>query len=100
MPKMTVVVPHQLTQDEALARIKGMIERLKGRHGDQMDDLQEHWNGYVGTFSGKSRGMQLSGTISVRPHDIEVVGQLPLLASAFKGQIEQRIRDGAAELLA
>ncbi|HET7094189.1 MAG TPA: polyhydroxyalkanoic acid system family protein, partial [Thermomicrobiales bacterium] len=70
------------------------------RHGDQVDELQEQWNGYVGTFSGQSRGLRLSGTISVRPHDIEVAGQLPLLASAFKGQIEQRIRAGAADLLA
>jgi putative polyhydroxyalkanoic acid system protein len=100
VPKLTVVVPHQLTQDQALARIKGLIDRLRQRHGDQVTDLQEQWNGYTGTFSGKSRGMQLAGMIAVRPHDIEVSGQLPLLASAFKGQIEQRIRDGAADLLA
>jgi putative polyhydroxyalkanoic acid system protein len=100
VPKMTVVVPHHLTQDEALARIKGLIERLKQQHGGEVSDLRENWNGYVGTFSGKSRGMSLSGTIAVRPHDVEVSGQLPLLASAFKGQIEQRIRAGAAELLA
>ncbi|HEU5433413.1 MAG TPA: polyhydroxyalkanoic acid system family protein [Thermomicrobiales bacterium] len=100
MPKLTVVVPHELTQDEALARVKGMVDRLRQRHGGQVTDLHEQWDGYVGTFSGKSRGMQLTGEIAVRPHDIEVSGQLPLLASAFKGQIEQRIRDGAAELLA
>jgi hypothetical protein len=97
---LTVVVPHQLTQDEALARIKGLIDRLKERHGDQVTDLHEAWDGYTGAFSGKSRGMRISGTIAVRPHDVEVSGQVPLLASAFKGQIEQRIRDGAAELLA
>jgi Putative polyhydroxyalkanoic acid system protein (PHA_gran_rgn) len=100
VPKLTVVVPHELTQDEALARIKGLIEQLKERHGSQVTDLHEHWNGYVGTFSGKSMGMTVSGTIAVRPHDIEVAGQLPLMAGAFKGQIEQRIREGAAQLLA
>ena len=99
MPKLTVVVPHHLTQDEALSRIKGLIERLKGQHGDRVTDLKEQWNGYTGTFSGKSMGMNLSGAIAVHPHDVEVQGQLPLMASAFKGQIEQRIRDGAAELL-
>jgi hypothetical protein len=45
MPKMSVTVPHQLGQAEALTRVQTMIGGLKRQYGDQISDLHEQWTG-------------------------------------------------------
>lgn len=100
MPKISVEVPHALGQAEALSRVQGMLEQLKATRGDQVNDLQERWNGPDGEFSFKAMGFDVSGTIHVGDRSVAMAGNLPLMASPFKGQIEQRLREEAEKLLA
>ncbi len=100
MPKLSVDVPHALGQAEALSRVQGMLEKLKAGYGDQISDLQERWNGPDGVFSFKAMGFDVSGDIRVGDNDVAMSGNLPLMATPFKGQIEQRLREEAEKLLA
>lgn len=100
MPKMSVTVPHQLGQAEALTRVQTMIGGLKRQYGDQITDLQEQWNGSNGDFSLKAMGFHVSGRLSVSETALDMEGDLPLMAAPFKGQIEQMVRQEAERLLA
>ena len=51
MPKLNIIIPHQLTQGEALKRIQHLFREIKNEFGDKISNLQEEWKEYVGTFS-------------------------------------------------
>jgi len=97
---MSVSVPHQLGQAEALSRIQTMIGGLKRQYGDQISDLQEQWTGPTGEFSLKAMGFHVSGRLHVSETAVEMDGDLPLMAAPFRGQIEQMVRQEAERLLA
>jgi hypothetical protein len=99
MSTITVSIPHQLSQDEALARIKQALEQAKAQYSGQITDFRPNWNGYVGTFSGSARGFSASGTISVNPSAVLVDLTLPPIVMFFKGKIESGIHDQLGKLL-
>jgi len=97
---MTVVVPHNLTPDEALARIKGAVAQLKAEHQNQVSDLRESWTNNRGEFSARAMGFELSGNLQVRAGEVEVSGSLPFAALPFKGRAEAMVRQRLERLLA
>ena len=58
MPKMSLTIPHRLTQEEALERIHSLLGDLKKQHGDQITDLKEDWQGNRCAFSFKVMGLR------------------------------------------
>lgn len=100
MPKMSITVPHQLGQAEALNRIQQLAGQLKTQYGNEISDLHEQWNGPDGQFSFKAMGFNVAGDIHVGNNSVDISGDLPMMAIPFKGQIEQRIQERAAALLA
>jgi hypothetical protein len=99
MPSLEVSVPHQLSQDDALSRVKQYLAQLKMQHADKVSGVVEIWNGYVGKLKVSSK-FSGSGTITVNPSDVTVKSSLPLLAIPFKGKIESAIHDALAAALA
>lgn len=99
MPGINVSVPHQLPQDEALSRVKGLLGQVKAQFSDKVSDLQESWTGYVGTFSFSAMGFPVSGTFTVGASEVILQSTLPFAALPFKGKIESTIRERAAILL-
>src|SRR3954451_255472 len=100
MPTINLSVPHHLSQDDAIKRIKQLLDKLKTEHADRISDLREDWAGNVGTFSFSALGFAVSGTAAVTPTDVQLSANLPFAASFFKTRIEETIRDRATELLA
>jgi hypothetical protein len=99
MPNLNIAIPHNLSQDEALQRIKDAIAHSKVEHSNSIKDLQENWNGNVGTFSGSGMGQTVSATITVNASEIVFDLELPFAASFFKRPIETGIRDFTVKLL-
>lgn len=99
MPKMSVQIPHELSQEEAQTRVQGMITNLKEQYGDQISDLHEEWHGETGQFSMRAMGFKLAGSLKVTGQDVQVEGDLPWAAKPFQGQIETTIRERAERLL-
>jgi hypothetical protein len=85
-------VPHRLSQDEALNRVKNRLGQLKAQHSDRISNLQEYWNGNFCTFSGSAMGIVVAGSLIVTPSEVIIQGTLPLLAMPIRGKIEARIR--------
>ena len=100
MTRLQMSVPHTLSQQEAIDRIKALLQNVKIEHSDKVSDLREEWTGNVGQLSGSAMGFSVSGTVVVTPTHVEISGNLPFAASFFKSKIESTIRDRATELLA
>ena len=100
MPKMNVSVPHNLSADEAIRRIKNLVGDMKKQFGDRVTDLKEEWSGNNGQFAFKAMGFDVSGTVQVDAGEVRIQGDLPFAASMFKGRIESTIQERARQLLA
>ncbi len=99
MPKVRFSIPHKLGKEEALQRIKKGVAGAKSMHGGQIDNLQEHWTGNTGKFSGKVMGYAISGAIIVHEQEVELEGELPWAAALFKGKIESLVKKQGQKLL-
>jgi hypothetical protein len=100
MSNLTLSVSHQLSQGEALRRIRAVVAHAKVQYADKINDLRDSWNGYVGSFDVSGMGQTASGTVEVNPSDVEVQIKLPFAASLFKSKIESGIRDTLTRILA
>jgi Putative polyhydroxyalkanoic acid system protein (PHA_gran_rgn) len=100
MPDLIVSVSHRLSQDEALRRIQATVAQARAQYADEIDDLQESWNGSVGAFQISAMSQQASGAVTVNPSDVTVQITLPFLALVFKSRIESGMRDELTKILA
>jgi putative polyhydroxyalkanoic acid system protein len=99
MANLEVAVPHNLSQEEALSRIKNMFTQMKQEHGDKISNLKEEWNGNVGNFSFTAQGFDVAGTLTVNPTNVEFNGKIPFTLSLFKGAITKTIEQQATKIL-
>ena len=100
MPALKLSFPHQLGQAEAVARLHGLLARVKEKYQDQVSDLKETWNDNTLSFSFSTYGFQVSGDVIVQESEVVLDGQIPFAAMMFKGRIENGIRDQMAKVLA
>jgi hypothetical protein len=99
MAKMNMTIEHELSESEALKRIKKLLKETKEEYGELIDELKEKWVGNIGTFSLMAKGYELSGTIVVGAPTITLQGDIPWALSFMKGKVEKIIRSRAKELL-
>ena len=99
MPSLEISIPHQLSQEEALKRIKRLLSETRKDHADKITNLQETWNGNTGQFSFTAKGFDVSGQLMVKPSSIEIFSKIPFAVALFKGTITKMIREKADELL-
>lgn len=99
MSSLNVKVPHQLSQEEALTRIKSMLTKLQQEQKGTIDNVSEKWEGNNGEFSFSAKGFNLSGEIRVGPSEVAIDGDLPFMLSFFKGKITDVIKEKATEVL-
>jgi len=100
MPKSTVTVGHELGKDEALTRIKGLLDHVKQQYGDRITNLEENWMDDGGSFSFQAMGFKMAGTLAVSDTDVAITGDYPWAAKPFQGTIEATLRERAERLLA
>jgi hypothetical protein len=100
MPKMQMRIPHNLSQEEAVARVQKLLSEVKNDFGDKVSHVAEEWNGPRGSFAFSAMGFSVSGTVTVNPSDVEISGTLPLAAAFFRRRIETVIEERAKTLLA
>ena len=99
MAKLDIAIPHSLSQQEALIRIQGLLQKLQQEQKDTIRDVSETWNGNEGEFSFSAKGFDLAGKIRVEENRVSINGQLPFLLSFFKEKISEVIKEKADKLL-
>jgi hypothetical protein len=99
MSSIKINIPHQLSQEEALKRVKGLIGKFKTELGDSISNVSEEWEGETGQFGFSARGFDISGLIRVNDTSLDIDAKVPFAVSLFKGKIKQVIQEKASELL-
>jgi hypothetical protein len=101
MPKMKVVVPHALGQEQASTRLKERFHEAKDEFAGQVTDFEENWEGdHVLHFKFKAMGMKVEGTTTVEEKNVNVAANLPMAAMMLKGMIEKRLTEEMQRILA
>jgi hypothetical protein len=100
MPSFNVEVPNPHSRETAVERLKGFVTRVRDHFKDQVSDFQETWVDNVLNFSFKTYGFLISGTLTVDDQKARLDGNLPFAAMAFRGKIEQTIRENLEKALA
>ena len=95
MPQLSITIPHTLTQDEVVKRIKEKAESAKS----QATGVVMEWEGYTMNFAFAVMGVSVKGHLIVEPHEIQIHVELPWIAKPFFGQIESRVREECQQLL-
>ncbi|MGM0486872.1 MAG: polyhydroxyalkanoic acid system family protein [Planctomycetota bacterium] len=91
MPSFGTEVEHQLGQEEATKRLKGLLDQVRRQYGEFVTRLESNWTDNVLTFSLVTYGFKIDGNLTVEDQLVRLSGQLPLAAIAFRGKIEQSI---------
>ena len=100
MASLNFNIPHNLSQEEALGRIKQLIDKLKTEQKGNISSAEENWEGNTGKFKFNAKGFDLAGKINVLPSAISIDAEVPFAVSLFKGRIKEMIEAEAAKLLA
>ena len=100
MPKMSVSVPHGLTKEEAVEKLKQFVPKIKERYQGQVSNLEENWADNVLNFGFTTFGFPIKGALTVEPGEVKLDGEIPFAAMMFKGKIEQEFKESLAKLLA
>ncbi len=99
MPKFNVSVPHTLSKDEATDRLKRFGELIESRYKGQVKDVSQSWDGDKMNFGFTTFGFKIAGQVEPCDKAVTVAGDLPMMASPFKGKIESSIQEELAKLL-
>ena len=92
MPSFSTQVSHPLSQQDAVAKLKGLMDVLKSKYKDSASDVQGTWAENVMNFSMKVMGFKIAGKVTVEDQQARVEGSLPLAAAMFRGRIEESIK--------
>jgi hypothetical protein len=100
MPHISIVIPHQLTQEEAVARIKEKAVSVRQNYAEQASGASDEWQGNTLHFAFAAMGFQVKGTMAVEPHEVQIGVDVPMMAMMFRAPIEKRVREELEQLLA
>ncbi len=99
--KLEMSIPHDLTMEEALKRVKTLLPEMNsGEFAGKITDLTESWMENAGNFSFKASGIKISGSMTVIAGSVELLAAIPFPASLAMGKIEKAIKDRSEKLLA
>ena len=100
MPRISLSVPQQLGQEEALRRLKAKAESIREAYQGQATDIHEEWVGNILNFRFAVMGTRISGLLEVGAADVKVTVDVPMMAMMFKKPIERRVREEVEQVLA
>lgn len=100
MPEFSTSVVHELGTEAATEKLKSFLDQVREAYGKQLSRLEGSWEGAVLTFSMTTFGLDIDGTLTVTDTEASVKGSLPFMALAFRGRVENSIRDNLQNALA
>ena len=92
MPDFNATVDHQLSVEEATEKLKSFLDHVKQDYGEQVSKLDGSWEANVLTFELTTYGLDITGGLTVEENAAVVNGTLPFMALAFRGRIEESIK--------
>ncbi len=99
MSSLKIHIPHKLSEEEALGRIKSLLHKLKHEQKDKISNVKEEWSHNTGHFHFTAMGFDLSGAIKVHNGHVDINAKIPMAIYLFRNKIKQTIEEKASELL-
>ena len=99
MPKIDFDVPHTIGREEAHRRLEALVDSMGQKYSDHVTDLHQQWENSTLSFSFKTFGFPIRGTIDVTDDAARVDAEIPLTAMMFKGRIVSEVSDHLKRLL-
>ena len=99
MPEFNARVDHQLSVEDATEKLKTCLDHVKQEYGEQVSRLDGTWESNVLTFALTTFGLDLEGVLTVGEDAAVVDGTLPFMALAFRGRIEESIKQNLRKAL-
>ena len=100
MSSLKMHIPHKLSQEEALGRIKTLLHKVKHDQKDNISNVKEEWSHDTGHFHFTAMGFNLSGVIKVHHDVVDIHAKVPMAVYLFRNKIKQVIEEKAHEILA
>ncbi len=100
MSSLKMHIPHKLSQEEALGRIKTLLHKVKHEQKDNISNVKEEWSHDTGHFHFTAMGFNLSGVIKVHNDVVDIHAKVPMAVYLFRNKIKQVIEEKAHEILA
>ncbi|MGD1002923.1 MAG: polyhydroxyalkanoic acid system family protein [Candidatus Brocadiia bacterium] len=91
---MRVAVPCRLPEDQARARVEKCLNGLKEKHAGRISDVRIDWHGNSAGVQFtilKPFPLKIAADLSVKPDEVALAGNLPIIAWPFQAQIEALI---------
>jgi hypothetical protein len=95
-----VTVSHSLSQEEALSRVKSLLQDLRKIYATQITDVQEEWKGGICDFSLKMFVFRIQGSVDVTSQAVEVRGRMPFGTAKYEDRVKTLITNRVKGLLA
>lgn len=93
---VVVTIPHRLTKEEAIRRLKKGFSDVRSTVGEKFVVLTDDWNGDHLDFRASLLGQTTTGTVDVGEHSVRLEIQLPwmlaMLANKAKAIVQKRGR--------
>ena len=99
MSSLKMHIPHRLSQEEALGRIKSLLHKLKHDQKDKISNVKEEWSHDTGHFHFTAMGFDLSGVIKVHNGTVDISAKVPMAVYFFRNKIKHIIEEKAHEIL-
>ena len=100
MPKVNMAVPHTLSQDDALDRVKTYGDKVRDKFAESVKNMEESWEENCCKFGFRTYGMDFAGSLTVLESEVKLEADLPFRAMMFKGRIQKEIEKELGKLLA
>lgn len=99
MSSIKMHIPHKLSEEEALGRIKTLLHKIKHEQKEKISNVKEEWSHNTGHFHFTAQGFDLSGVIKVHNGIVDIHAKVPLAVYLFRNRIKQVIEEKAHEIL-
>jgi len=96
---MEIKVSHNLSDADALIRIKKLIIETKKEFVNNISNPSEKWDLNIYKFKFSANQMTITGVIQLNNQSVIVSVNLPFLLLAFKHRIKQTVEDSLKSAL-
>ncbi len=99
MPILNISFPHHLPKEEAVFRMKRLLDDLRIRHAGELEDGAERWEANTARFELLVKGVRVRGTIKVLEREALMALEYPPEAAPHIDAVETQFRNMAETIM-
>ena len=93
MPNINFNIEHNEEVQTAKKKIDELISENLSEHSDKIDYINREWSDNQLRFSGKAKGINIDGNLTIEENEIRINASIPFKAVPFKSIIKTLVSD-------